>query len=174
VIIPDKHSYKPTITQTLRNEIVGFAHGTFLEIGCDIAYTTESFIPYFDKLVAIDIDQVRIKTAQTRVQDEKVQFVVGTCLDIPIDLYNVVLIDAAHDYKNVMNDFQNVYEKNNANKFVVVFHDYGLSKSGVKQAVEQIIKDYDCSFSLCGESKNWNPHGGSIFDYEAAKIEINK
>jgi 16S rRNA A1518/A1519 N6-dimethyltransferase RsmA/KsgA/DIM1 with predicted DNA glycosylase/AP lyase activity len=174
VIIPDKHSYKPTITQALRNEIVGFACGTFLEIGCDIAYTTESFIPYFDKLVAIDIDPKRIKTAQTRVQDEKVQFIVGTCLDIPINSYDVVLIDAAHDYKNVMNDFQNVYEKNSANKFVVVFHDYGLSVSGVKKAVEQISQDYDCSFSLCGEKEKWNPHGGSTFDYEAAKIEIIK
>jgi predicted O-methyltransferase YrrM len=173
-VIPDKHSYKPTITQTLRNEIVGFARGTFLEIGCDIAYTTESLIPYFSKLVAIDIDKRRIEKAQSRFQDDKVQFIVGTCLDIPVDLYDVVLIDAAHDYKNVMNDFQNVYEKNSANKFIVVFHDYGLTKSGVKQAVEQISKDYDCTFTLCGEKEKWNPHGGTIFDYEAAKIEINK
>jgi hypothetical protein len=67
-----------------------------------------------------------------------------------------------------------VYEKNIANEFIVVFHDYGLSKSGVKQAIEQISKVYDCMFTLCGEKEKWNPHGGTTFDYEAAKIEINR
>lgn len=175
-MLPDKHTYRPTITQTLRNEITTVAYGTFLEIGCDICYTTESLIPYFDRLIAIDILKEKTKIARERIKDEKVHIYTCTSDNLEKDYYDVILIDAAHDKKNVMNDFKNIYEKNLCSTYTVFFHDYGLNvKNEVKDAVHEICKNYNLTFDLCGEKENWNPKGSiKTNDYEAANIFITK
>lgn len=187
-LLPDKHVYKATITQTLRNQIIQSANekdykGNFLEVGCDVAYTTESLISYFDKLIAIDIDENRIKKAQYRIgPTAKINFIHGTSKNIPEMNYSTILIDAAHDYENVMNDFNNVLKKNidyhnllsgdYVSGFDVYFHDYGLVESGVKRAVEKIANRHSKEIILCGEKDSWNPLGGPIFDYECALIKF--
>ena len=179
--IPDKHTYKTTITNLLRQQIIEIANGlitshphTWLEIGCDVCYTTETLEPYFHRLIALDIDQKRIDIAKNRIKSNKIDYIVGTSNDIPKGDYDVVLIDANHEYDFVMNDFENVYDKNQLSNFTVIFHDYGLTESGVKDAVQKIYNDYNFECQLIGEEEDWNPLGGSTFDFEAAKINIRK
>lgn len=174
--LPDKHTYKTTITQKLRNEIIDLTqvNQTWLEIGCDVCYTTETLLPHFDRLIALDLDPIRIQKAMARIQSDKIEYIIGTSNDIKSDKYDMILIDANHEYDFVMHDFQNIYEKNTAQTYTVIFHDYGLTASGVAKAVMNICKIYDLKFDLMGEHLNWNPLGGSVYDFEAAKIIVGK
>lgn len=198
-MIPDKHTYKPTITQTLRNQIISLTNSflcrpdwqacqmsntsyflestcanlSFLEIGCDIGYTTEFVAQYFKQIYALDIDQNKITIAKQRIKHNNVDFIVGTSNDLQKQNYDVVLIDAAHDMKNVITDFENVCKNNLSTKFIMFFHDFGLDvKHEVKEAVQFLAGKYQLFYKVCGEQDNWNPKGLSTNDYEAAYMLI--
>lgn len=177
--IPDKHTYKTTITNLLRQQIIEIANGnvlstpqTWFEIGCDVCYTTETLEPYFHRLIALDIDQKRIDIAKNRIKSNKIEYIVGTSNDIPKGDYDVVLIDANHEYDFVINDFENVLKMNTLKQYGIIFHDYGLKASGVKQAVQDIVSKFKFESKLLGEEKDWNPLGGTTFDYEAIMLYI--
>lgn len=187
MIYPDKLIRKTTITNTLRNEIMTLPKSilkseslSYLEIGCDICHTVLSIHNAYEKILAVDIDPKRIEQAKLNIsQDEnsevcerKITLLNGTSNDILLDKYDVVLIDAAHDYNSVENDFKNVLERNLAETYVVFFHDYGLLQGGVKNFLLDNFEEK--KIFLCGMKSDWNPLGSPINDWEAAYIVVKK
>lgn len=181
-MFPDKFTYKTTITNKLRSEIVALAKEfdhtpSYLEIGCDVGYTMFSVCYAFSKCIGIDIDPDRIrKSEQVREHvvcvSDHVKMITGTSKDIPHGTYDIVLIDAGHDFDNVAEDVKNVMNANKLNSFHIVFHDYGLVKADVKAYVQFNWKPEE--YTLIGEAQNWNQLGGHTDDYEAALVKISK
>jgi SAM-dependent methyltransferase len=158
----------------LRSQIIDLAHQrnakSYLEIGCDQGYTLLSLARTFEKTLGIDIDPERVKRAQNNATKYGIgaEFIVGTSFNIPMSHYDIVLIDAAHDYANVVIDFENVKLANHAKEFAVVFHDYGLVAGGVKRVITELFSKYQ----LIGMASDWNPLGGPVDDYEAALVIV--
>ncbi len=171
---PDKLTYKTTITNDLRLDIIEKSkpNFTFLEIGCDQGYTTLSLSEDFEKLYGYDIDQNRIDLANKNKQNIKnVSFICGTSVDIEDGIYNVILIDADHSYESVKKDLRNVLINNKIQNFSVFFHDYGLKNSGIHKFIHEYFDDNE--IIKCGKQDNWNPLGSEIFDCEAVVINFD-
>jgi hypothetical protein len=183
--IPDKLTYKPTITSKLRQEmftissrVLGRDSLSYLEIGFDKGYTMIDLSQKFVSLTGIEINHESVKLAKANSEkflskglSNSLAFIEGTSKNIPPSHYDVVLIDAAHDYENVKNDFQNVMGFNQAEKFLIFFHDFGLRDAGVSKFLQEKFPE---SYVKCGMEEGWNPLGSPIVDWEAAFIVVNK
>lgn len=177
--LPDKFVKKTTITQKLREEISNSTSFfkkeeiSYLEIGCDICMTILSLEDSFTRILGVDIDPERINESKRQIEkfgvkEGKITLLLGSSDDIPKDYYDVVLIDANHNYEYVKRDYENVLRSNMSNKFVVFFHDYGLSNAGVKKFVKDTFKENEIKF--CGVKDEWNPFGSPIDDWEAVYV----
>jgi len=175
---PDKLSYKTTVTHELRQKIASVANEnnakTYLEIGVDIGYTIVALSPVFKSLLGIDIDSVRVDKALNLVNTTNainVNILLGDVSVVPLESYDVVLIDARHDYESVQHDFNEMLRKNVARTIHVFFHDFGLVDSGVKTYVTKIFGNM---FERCGRASNWNLLGGPTNDHEAAYVRYER
>jgi hypothetical protein len=185
ISLPDKYIDKSTITRSLREFIRGLAAGygkpVYLEVGCYKGYTLFSVFDRFEKCIGLDIDLNCISYAEhlkrTFQSKFKIQMANISFLHCPSELippaeYHVVLIDAAHDYESVKRDFHNVAKVNRAERYHLVFHDYGLDGAGVKQFVNE---QFPGQYAFCGDRKGWNPRGTvPAIDWEAAYVEIGR
>lgn len=172
IIIPDKKTYKTTVTSRLRDDMIEliteFDLKTYLEIGCDVGYTMMTMAPYVESMIGVDIDPQRINGCRRNVKSDNLTLITGTSSNIPFDKYDLVLIDADHSYDGVHRDTFNVMMNNKSDDFFIIFHDLGLVQGGVRKFVEETYRDYH-PFGL---EKNWNPLGGAIDGYEAAMVHI--
>lgn len=183
--IPDKSTYKSTITNELREYIVKlgseFACPTFLEIGCCVGYTTAYMVRHFDFVVAVDINEEKVSQTIESIKKYSPEFLhrstvmKATSDTIPEDLYDVVLLDASHMRDDVKRDVNNVLKKNLSKKFYIVFHDYGLKITTGKKGVKEYVDEFwSGKFVKCGEEKDWNLKGAPTYDWEAACVLIDK
>ena len=173
--LPDKSTYKTTVTDKLRKDIRNVISSnectSYLEVGCDQGYTTLSVSKNLTRIVAIDIDKNRAEKCRQRLsslENCKVDVITGTSENIPIESYDIILIDADHTYDGVKKDYENVKAKNLSKRYFIVFHDYGLESGGVKKFVNETFSDY----KKIGLDKNWNPLGGHVNDFEAVVVEV--
>lgn len=172
---PDKSKYKTTVTARLRSQIQELADDfrekkvepVYLEIGCDCGYTIASVSSSFSKCVGIDIDSNRIEQAK-KIVTPNTSLICGTSEQIPVDNYHVILIDANHSLQAIEKDYAQVLLNNKAEDYVIIFHDYGLVKSGTRT----FLTRYKIDFISIGQEKNWNPLGGPTDDYEAALVWV--
>jgi hypothetical protein len=171
---PDKSRHKATITKKLREQIASYAGSdkVFLELGCDVGYTSIALADSFGKLHAYDIERWKIEECRknaSKFNKANIEFHNKKTTDISTGHYDVILIDANHEYKNVKRDYEAALSANTSNDYIVIFHDYGLVEAGVKKFVQEIG-----GYELIGEKENWNPHGGKVNDYEAAIVKVKK
>ena len=175
-MIPDKKTHKATITNCLRFEIseeaTKYDKPRYLEIGFDRGYTMHTLAEEFDTLVGLDNNPMRLSETTKLLKDcDNTELLLGTVESLGSDHWDVVLIDAAHDYTNVRNDFTHLLELNKADNYTIIFHDYGLiPMCGVKQFVNELFSPEE--FQKCGEKDNYNPLGGAINDWEAAMVRM--
>lgn len=166
---PDKMTYKTTVTRLLRDQIASFGTPTsrYLEIGCDVGYTTRSVAPFFEACLGIDIAPDRIDRASVEGV-KNCEFVVGDSTSIPRGRWDVVLIDADHSYASVKSDFDNVVSAISPGTTRIIFHDYGLVSAGVKR----FVSEFGDNVQFVGMKSGWNPLGQQTDDYEAAMIQL--
>lgn len=185
--IPDKFSYKTTITTKLRNDIAeklkSFKETTYLEIGSDKCLTCFALNEFYKQCYAVDIDINRHNVSydiQKKIEETSgkkitnIERVFGDVSKIEKKGYDVVLIDGDHSYEGVKRDFEILLEKNTAKKYYVFFHDYGLVLGGVKKFVDERIKEDNYEYFFAGEEKDWNPIGTSpTNDWESVCFVVN-
>lgn len=167
---PDKHTYKTTITARLREQIasLGGQDKSYLELGCDVGYTTVSVSEHFKRCCGVDIDPHRIIAAKNNAADN-CEFFAGTAQAVQKDRWDVVLIDADHSYDSVSSDFATICSKLTPGQTIIIFHDYGLVAAGVKKFVSE-LESAGAKIEFLGERDSWNPLGGAVSDYEAAMM----
>lgn len=180
---PDKHTHKPTITNKLREDLVKFSRGfgkpSYLEIGFDRGFTMASLSPHYNSMYGIDISQDRYREAKQLFSENGVKNAMLFCGDstrIPLNRYDIVLIDAAHDYQNVLFDTVNVLAKNiNEKPFIIVYHDYGLVDADVRKFCDEFFTTFKGKNVMVpvGETSGWNPLGGSTDGPEAVACAFN-
>jgi hypothetical protein len=169
---PDKHIHKPTITNKLREDLIkfskGFAKSSYLEIGFDRGFTMATLSPYFKSMYGVDISQDRYNEAIKLFAENEIKNAMvfcGNATRVPLNRYDVILIDAAHDYENVLFDTFTVLNKNiNEKPFLIVYHDYGLVQAGGRQFCDEFFSDF---MVPVGQEKDWNPLGGDTNGPEA-------
>ena len=171
---PDKNARKETTTMRLRRDIAAalqlYESSSFLEIGSASGFTILSIAEYFSNGVGLEINEERLEVARFFGRNTyNVTFKSTTSEDID-DHYDVVFIDACHDYENVKNDLMNTLLNNTAKIFTIFFHDYGLVDSGVKKCVLEFFNEDEITQS--GEYRDWNPLGGPVNDCEAVQIKV--
>lgn len=184
LIIPDKFTYKTTITNKLRNDIIEklklFKETTYLEIGSNKCFTCFALNNFYKKCYAVDTN-IKEHDASFEIQKQiedylgkkinNIERIHGDITTIKNDIYHVVLIDGKHTYEFVKKDFETLLEKNQAKEYYVFFHDYGLELGGVKKYVDEIKDNYEYFFA--GEEKDWNPIGTSpTNDWESICLKI--
>jgi tRNA G46 methylase TrmB len=177
-MLPDKKTHKNTITYKLREDILNEARNyedpVYLEIGFDKGYTLKTMAEsgLFSKVIGIDISTKMCDHANGILKD------FGDLCDVRAgtvetfqegEMAHIVLIDAAHDYKNVKNDAQKVLARNGLEKFTIFFHDLGLPAAGVKDYLEEY---HHTKYERCGEESNWRHGGKKSIDWEAARLRI--
>ncbi len=175
-MVPDKKTWKGTITNCLRFEIgdeaTRYKNSVYLEIGFDRGYTMWVLAEEFSKIVGLDFDPKRLDEATELLKEfDHKELILGTVETLPSDHWDVVLIDAAHDYDNVKNDFTHLLKLNKAKNYTVFFHDYGLiPKCGVKKFIKELFSENE--YEKCGEKEGYNPLGGKTNDWEAAMVRL--
>jgi len=186
--IPDKFTYKTTITNKLRNEISeklrSIKDPIYLEVGSDKCLTCFALNKDYKKCYAVDIDESRHKVSYdiqekieniTKEKIENIERVHGTIDAIDSLEYDVVLIDGDHSYEGVKKDFETLIQKNTSKLYYVFFHDYGLVLGGVKKYVDEIIEKDKFEYFYAGEEKDWNPIGTSpTNDWESVCLIVGK
>lgn len=193
MLIPDKRTYKATITAELRNFIMSLGNpdsSHYLEIGADKGYTAVSVEPRYASLTLVENDfnkvgsliDVIAESAGNTQKFDKYRVIPGCSDDIPNTGYDVILIDADHSYEGVSADLKNVFDKNTSLNFYIVLHDYGLVGAGVKRAVQHICElhstegwsNVEFDTTMCGVHKDWNPLGGETNDWEAICVRVRR
>lgn len=174
---PDKLSYKTTVTDTLRYDIMalGGPQRRYLEIGCDVGYTALSVSPAFHSCVGVDIDPTRIDAARAHAAAASITnctFAVGDSHCIAYDRWDVVLIDADHSYEAVKRDFELTRARLTPGETTFVFHDYGLKAAGVRRFVGELVAAGHVA-SVVGKQDAWNPLGGSVDGPEAMAVRVH-
>lgn len=186
--IPDKFTYKTTVTSKLRNDIIEklnqFKDPRYLEIGSDIGLTCFALNNFYKECYAVDIDEKRhekSKKIQKEIEENENNImndifrVLGDVESIKELEYDVVLIDGLHTYEGVKKDFETTLKKNQSKKYYVFFHDYGLTLGGVKKYVDEIISQNKFDYFYAGEEKDWNPIGTSpTNDWESVCLIVNE
>jgi len=186
--IPDKFTYKTTVTSKLRNDIIEklnqFKDPRYLEIGSDIGLTCFALNNFYKECYAVDIDEKRhekSKKIQKEIEENENNImndifrVLGDVESIKELEYDVVLIDGLHSYEGVKKDFETTLKKNQSKKYYVFFHDYGLALGGVKKYVDEIISQNKFDYFYAGEEKDWNPIGTSpTNDWESICLIVEK
>lgn len=180
---PDKRTHKPTITNKLRQDLIKFSKGfekaCYLEIGFDRGFTMAEMSPYYVSMYGIDNNPDRFAEAKGLFEDNEISNATLLCGDssrIPMNRYDVVLIDAAHEYENLLVDTLNVLKKNiNDNPFLIVYHDFGLVHAGVRKFCEENFTEYNGKNVMVpvGEKSGWNPLGGPVDGPEAVACAFN-
>lgn len=177
-VYPDKHSKKCTTTTRLREHIISVGKDlTYLEVGCARGFTILSVAHVFKKSTGLDIVKEQIDESNLNLSSRldlqgKVRFIEGDLQWLTKEHFDVVFIDANHKYKNVRSDLRRVVKLNTAERYRVIFHDYGLVDAGVRRLVDQFFLPEEITF--VGELEDWNPEGGSIDGPEAVEVWIDE
>lgn len=185
---PDKKSYVATSTSKLRDDLVKLSkvsvNPSYLEIGFNKGYTMATLSPHMGEMYGIDIDPDRFEESKKLFEDQNISnatIFCGNSARTPFNKYDLIFIDANHDFDSLAFDTKNVLIKNMTDKpFFVVYHDYGLKDADVRKFCDTYFSDFMVPI---GEMEGWNPKGtgtngpeamACAFDESMKKSFINK
>lgn len=144
-----KSEAKYTISRRFKRDILEYFHNddfknkTCLELGTSQGKTTIILSYIFEKVIGVEIDDWNISQAEeickgrNNVEIRKFDLY-REAWDFPQDI-GVVFIDANHQYEAVLMDITNCL--NNFDNPIFIIDDYGHFHGGVKQAVDQLVRE---------------------------------
>lgn len=182
--LPDKKTHGHTTTEKLREDLInilkGYKDPSYLEIGVASGLTFVTVAEHCKTMVGCDTEQSQIDQVNALLKEHDVKHAVAICGDmskVPEGHYDVIFIDAMHDYKSVMTDTLWALSKNTSDKFTLVYHDYGLvAHPGrkVKFGIKDFCDRYYSEKAFIGEPKDWNPtKKDAATDWEGVSVLVS-
>jgi hypothetical protein len=161
----------------------GFEDGTVVEFGTHKGQTTKILSHLFKKVYTVNNqDNAEAKKLNEDIQNIEYisNFNLYSAKNLPIyDIIDVFLIDAGHNYGDVIWDIHRAISLNRSKECYIIFDDYGLQShtKTVKKAVDDNI--HHQLFTLVkGIGHNKGHHFGDLNnplnDYEGVIVKFNQ
>ena len=179
--IPDKRQYKDTTSLKFKQDLVEAFENTeceeytILEVGTNHGHTTRILSYLFKQVVTLDWHEepnLRMAKELNKDRDNIIYHEKDVYReswdDLNLPSYEVSFIDCNHEYDSVISDIQNCITFGDSKQYLI-FDDYGHPTTGVKEAIQDVIKA-NSLFKLVqylGEGKGSDCRPGLILkDYE--------
>ena len=148
--LPDKREYKDTTSLKFKEDVynafkeIGQEY-TCLEVGTNHGHTTRILSFIFDHVITIDHrEEPNLRLAKELNHDrDNITYIEANAyqswkpLNLPV--FQVSFIDCGHDYTSVSSDINNCIRYGSDTQYMI-FDDYGLPGSDVKQAINDQIE----------------------------------
>lgn len=152
--VPDKREDKDTTSHEFKKDLYDFFRGEYgrersiLEVSCSKGYSSYLLSHLFKQVYAVDYERDLLDFASKFNQDRgrnNIQFIQCDIYKTPywdkLPKADVVFLDADHRYKNVVYDIRNAWTNILDKGGYIIIDDYGLPASGVKRAVDDLLKE---------------------------------
>jgi len=152
--VPDKREDKDTTSHEFKKDLYDFfredkwRERSIIEVSCNKGYSSYLLSHLFKQVYAVDFVQKALNWAgkfnQSRGR-KNIQFIQCDIYKSPywakLPKADVVFLDADHRYKNVVYDIRNAWTNILDKGGYIIIDDYGLPASGVKRAVDDLLKE---------------------------------
>jgi len=180
--VPDKREDKDTTSHVFKKDVYDFfredkwRERSIIEVSCNKGYSTYLLSHLFKQVYAVDFVQKALNWAgkfnQSRGR-KNIQFIQCDIYKSPywakLPKADVVFLDADHRYNFVVYDIRNAWTNILDKGGYIIIDDYGLPASGVKRAVDDLLKE-NKNLSLVryiGEPKGSDCRSGrKLIDWE--------
>lgn len=161
-----KHKHTRELFETVFNIARKSAYRQALEVGNAWAITTLAILMGGEgSLLSVDLNKYDIPVKQTKEFGNRIAFHTGEKsrdylpkLVDRCDKFDLIVIDGGHDYINVKPDIENAVKLLRYSGVIIVddyYHkkndnmrEQGTTEYGVRQAVDETIKEYDLEYKL--------------------------
>ena len=152
--VPDKREDKDTTSHEFKKDLYDFfredkwRERSIIEVSCNKGYSSYLLSHLFKQVYAVDFVQKCLQFSEdfnlSRGR-KNIQFLRADVYAPPywakLPKADVVFLDADHRYKNVVYDIRNAWTNILDKGGYIIIDDYGLPASGVKRAVDDLLKE---------------------------------
>tara|TARA_B100000959_G_C14918215_1_gene598325 strand:- start:481 stop:1074 length:594 start_codon:yes stop_codon:yes gene_type:complete len=187
--IPDKREDKDTTSHEFKKDLYDFfredkwRERSIIEVSCNKGYSSYLLSHLFKQVYAVDFVQKALNWAgkfnQSRGR-KNIQFIQCDIYKSPywakLPKADVVFLDADHRYKNVVYDIRNAWTNILDKGGYIIIDDYGLPASGVKRAVDDLLKENTrlTKVKYIGEPKGSDCRSGrKLIDWEGLILKYD-
>jgi SAM-dependent methyltransferase len=152
--VPDKREDKDTTSHEFKKDLYDFfwedkwRDRSILEVSCNKGYSSYVLSHLFKQVYAVDFVQKALNWAEKFNQSrgrKNIQFIQCDVYKSPywakLPKADVVFLDADHRYNFVVYDIRNAWTNILDTGGYIIIDDYGLPASGVKRAVDDLVKE---------------------------------
>jgi SAM-dependent methyltransferase len=152
--VPDKREDKDTTSHEFKKDLYDFfwedkwRDRSILEVSCNKGYSSYVLSHLFKQVYAVDFVQKALNWAEKFNQSrgrKNIQFIQCDVYKSPywakLPKADVVFLDADHRYNFVVYDIRNAWTNILDKGGYIIIDDYGLPASGVKRAVDDLVKE---------------------------------
>jgi SAM-dependent methyltransferase len=179
--IPNKRENKDTTSHEFKRDLYDFfwedkwRERSILEVSCSRGFSSYLLSYLFKQVYAVDYERDLLDFASKFNQDrgrKNIQFIQCDIYRAPywdkLPKADVVFLDADHRYKSVVYDIRNAWTNILDKGGYIIIDDYGLPGSGVKRAVNDLVKEntHLSKVGYIGEPAGSIPYRRKLLDWE--------
>ena len=179
--IPNKRENKDTTSHEFKRDLYDFfwedkwRERSILEVSCSRGFSSYLLSYLFKQVYAVDYERDLLDFASKFNQDRgrnNIQFIQCDIYKTPywdkLPKADVVFLDADHRYKSVVYDIRNAWTNILDKGGYIIIDDYGLPGSGVKRAVNDLVKEntHLSKVGYIGEPAGSIPYRRKLLDWE--------
>lgn len=172
--IPDKRQYKETTSLKFKTDVYNLFKDigqeyVCLEVGTNHGHTTRILSFLFKHVITMDWrEEPNLRMAKELNHDRTnityiQKDVYSPWNDLNLPIFQVAFIDCGHDYSSVIQDINNCIRYGADNQYLI-FDDFGLPGSEVKQAIHDSINNISGLKKIAdiGEAEGDEPRIGKV------------
>ena len=177
--VPNKRENKDTTSHEFKKDLYDFfwedkwRERSILEVSCSRGYSSYLLSHLFKQVYAVDYERDLLDFASKFNQDRNnIEFIQCDIYNAPywnkLPSADVVFLDADHRYKSVVYDIRNAWTQSLYQGGYIIIDDYGLPGSGVKRAVNDLVKEntHLTKVGYIGEPAGSIPYRRKLLDWE--------